>query len=201
MYIHLIAAVLPCCLGVEIVSLTATPAAVEAGAAVGPVVLACTFRFGVDEEKQLDIKWYADSYAQGHAPFVQWLPGNAMRPQLLPNSFPGHVEVVGEEEAEADVEAETRTMTSTIRLNDPRPEHSGAFKCKVASLEDEDFKQTNLVVYGKKVDFTFHSCGIITTLPRLLKIHCYYIRHYVIVLLDALKTESAGRFFRIRIIL
>ena len=40
-------------------------------------------------------------------------------------------------------------MYRALRLVKPVPSLSGQYKCKVSSLFDEDFKQKNMIIYGK----------------------------------------------------
>lgn len=144
------------------------PSLVKYGA-MGEVFLDCDFNHSVEEEKQLEVKWY---HNDEHSPFFQWLPGSNRSPQVIGDFFRDHLDPNAKQHLfpassthrDADVDARPASVNAsaavtnrnhTLRLFNIVPELSGTYKCKVSSLIDEDFKQMDMLVYSypEKVEF------------------------------------------------
>lgn len=144
------------------------PSLVKYGA-MGEVFLDCDFNHSVEEEKQLEVKWY---HNDEHSPFFQWLPGSNRSPQVIGDFFRDHLDPnakqhlfpassthrdadVDARPASANASAAVTNRNHTLRLFNIVPELSGTYKCKVSSLIDEDFKQMDMLVYSypEKVEF------------------------------------------------
>lgn len=75
-------------------------------------------------------------------PFFQWIPGR--RPQTNGDLFRGRVDLSYEVD-----DAGKYHKHSAIKIIRPTTKFSGAYKCKVSSLFDEDFRVKEMIVYSK----------------------------------------------------
>ena len=106
----------------------------------------CNFDYSEEEaDNGIVVMWYFKGEV---APFIQWIatpPGR--KPQLIDNGrFEGKVDLdyvtPGEEENPAK-------KHRSLRLLNIDPSLSGAYRCKVSTLFDEDFKQKSMIIYGE----------------------------------------------------
>ena len=105
------------------------------------VILDCNYDFGEAERNQLEIKWYYNGEPRH---FIQWIPSSNPKRglQLIGERFQPHLDLNYSVETDDDA-YEHRA----IRLVNLTPQLSGSYKCKVASLTDEDSKLRKLMVY------------------------------------------------------
>ena len=102
------------------------------------ILLDCDFDYEDAEKFQLDIKWYFNGEP---TPFVQWVPAQMERPQLIGDRFRGHVDL-----AHA-VHEDVFKRHRALRLVHPTLELAGTYTCKVSTFLDEDVKQKKMVIY------------------------------------------------------
>lgn len=122
--------------GVESVSITSikVPPAVENGSA--PVVLDCEYSLGAAEKQGLVVQWFLKDHP---VPVYQWIPGK--RPQ---DNGP----LKGRLNLEYRASEDPYHRHRALEIVRPSTELGGEYRCKVATFDNEDTAQANMVVFG-----------------------------------------------------
>eukprot|EP00095_Tigriopus_kingsejongensis_P006890 snap_masked-scaffold125_size330479-processed-gene-1.1 protein:Tk06890 transcript:snap_masked-scaffold125_size330479-processed-gene-1.1-mRNA-1 annotation:"hypothetical protein DAPPUDRAFT_238102" len=110
------------------------------------ILLDCDFDYEESEKYQLDIKWYFNNEP---SPFMQWVPGQMKRPQLIGDKFRGHVDL------NHSVDADAFKRHRALLLTHPSLELSGIYTCKVSTFLDEDVQHKKLTIYSPASSISF----------------------------------------------
>ena len=104
------------------------------------ILLDCDFDYEESEKQQLDIKWY---FNDDPTPFFFWVPFRMAKPQLIGETFKGHVDL------DHTVHADRFKRHRAILIKRPTIELSGTYTCKVSTFEDEDVRKKPMIIYCK----------------------------------------------------
>lgn len=110
------------------------------------ILLDCDFEYEPSEKYQLDIKWYFNNEP---SPFIQWVPGQMSRPQLIDERWRGHVNL------NHSVHADAFMRHRALLLTNPTLDLSGIYTCKVSTFLDEDIRQKKLTIYAPASSISF----------------------------------------------
>lgn len=138
----ILAAIVPGGNCVQILSM-AVPEAVEAGS--DDIILDCDFEYTEEEKMQLDIKWYFNNEPE---PIYQWIPSQK-GPQLINELFRDHLNL------EFEINDDSFKKHRALHIQNPLPQFSGTYMCKVSSFVDEDFDQKDLLIYAPPSSIKF----------------------------------------------
>ncbi|OQR70302.1 hypothetical protein BIW11_11714, partial [Tropilaelaps mercedesae] len=146
------------------------PQFVENGTA-DSVVLDCVYQYSLEEDQQLVVKWF---FNQDPKPIYQWIPDLNKRsysksrfeghidrhfevpPPSTPNSLLGHAHRGGAGEIPYgdDEPADKYTKYRALKIMRPTTEMSGSYSCSVTSLQGQDTKTKEMIVYAKPRRFS-----------------------------------------------
>ncbi|XP_022709324.1 uncharacterized protein LOC111272252 isoform X2 [Varroa jacobsoni] len=122
------------------------PSSVENGTA-DSVILDCIYSYS-HEDQQLVVKWF---FNQDPKPIYQWIPDLKKRSYSSKSGFDGHIN--------RSYVATHDPLTRYRALNILRPttEMSGTYSCSVTSLQGQDTRAADMIVYAKpkKFDLSF----------------------------------------------
>lgn len=114
------------------------PSSVENGTA-DSVILDCIYSYS-HEDQQLVVKWF---FNQDPKPIYQWIPDLKKRSYSSKSGFDGHIN--------RSYVATHDPLTRYRALNILRPttEMSGTYSCSVTSLQGQDTRAADMIVYGR----------------------------------------------------
>ena len=107
------------------------------------VDLSCSFLHSRQEYKELDIKWY---FSTEEEPFLQWVPSNANRPQIIGQRFRNRLTV---SHKSRNISSSDFQIEQKLRVGRPSVHLSGVYTCKVATFFSEQNSSHNLLLFGK----------------------------------------------------
>ena len=126
----------PGAIGVRISSLS-VPGSVENGTS-DSVVLDCIYEYS-DEDQQLVVKWF---FNQDTKPIYQWIPDLNKR-SYSKSRFEGHIN------RHFEVTNDAYTRYRALNILRPTTEMTGTYSCSVTSLQGQDSRSADMVVYGE----------------------------------------------------
>lgn len=119
------------------ISSLSVPGSVENGTS-DSVVLDCIYEYS-DEDQQLVVKWF---FNQDTKPIYQWIPDLNKR-SYSKSRFEGHIN------RNFGVTNDAYTKYRALNILRPTTEMTGTYSCSVTSLQGQDSRSADMVVYGE----------------------------------------------------
>ncbi|OQR72241.1 hypothetical protein BIW11_10513 [Tropilaelaps mercedesae] len=122
------------------------PSSVENGTAES-VVLDCIYSYS-EEDQQLVVKWF---FNQDPKPIYQWIPDLRKRSYSSKSRFDGHIN------RSYAATQDPHTRYRALNILRPTTDMSGTYACSVTSLQGQDTRAADMIVYAKpkKFDLSF----------------------------------------------
>lgn len=132
----------------ECVSITeiAVPPFVENGT-IEPVILDCVYTYDANEDQHLVVKWF---FNDDPKPIYQWIPDLNKRSYSKSKIFEGRIDrnyaILSSSKADS---TDKYTKFRALKINRPTTEMTGTYSCSVTSLQGQDTRSKDMIVYGE----------------------------------------------------